>query len=128
MLIRQFISYGVVGVLSAVVDIGTMQSLLLTGASNAVAVTVAFLVGLIFNYLCQQRLTFRAQHSTQSALRFLCVVSFNYLLTLGFVYTGLWLLDSALLGKLASLPVVAAIGFVAGRYWIFPSVHSQNLS
>jgi putative flippase GtrA len=119
MLIRQFISYGTVGVLSAVVDIGTMQSLLVLGANNVVAVTVAFLITLVFNYLCQQRFTFRVRHSMQTAMRFLCVVGVNYLLTLGFVYLGLWLLDSALLGKLTSLPVITLIGFVAGRYWIF---------
>lgn len=123
---RQVLSYLLVGVASAVVDVGTLQGLLWIDAGTTLAVSVAFVIGLVFNYVCQQRLTFRASHSLASALRFLCIVGFNYAQTLAFVHAGLWLGASALAGKLASLPTVALVGFLAGKFWIFrpqPSTH-----
>lgn len=116
---RQFLVYVGVGILSAVVDIGTMQSLMWFGVDYRIAVTVAFAVGLVFNYLCHERVTFRATRSTGTMLRFGVLVLANYGLTLLCVELSLQLVGSVLAGKVASLPLVAVNGFLWGRYWVF---------
>jgi len=116
---RQFLVYVGIGILSAIVDIGCMQALLLAGWHHGVAVTAGFAVGLVFNYFCHQRITFKAMHTTGAVLRFSLLVLMNYVLTLGCVQLSLLLVDSVLAGKLASLPLVAVNGFLWGRYWIF---------
>lgn len=47
------------------------------------------------------------------------MVGLNYGLTLGCVALSVALLDQALAGKIASLPLVAISGFVLGKYWIY---------
>jgi putative flippase GtrA len=118
-ILRQFMVYIVVGVLTAILDIGTMQLLLLAGVAYPLAVSVGFGVGLLFNYLMQQRVTFKAAHSFKSLWRYALLLLLNYLLTLGCVELGVRMLDSILLGKLLSLPLVAVNGFVLGRYWVY---------
>jgi putative flippase GtrA len=119
MISRQFIIYLIVGVLSAIVDIGTMQLALSFAASINLAVTLGYACGLTFNYLCHERITFKASTSPRTLVRYgICVLG-NYLLTLVFVFAAVHWFDAAMAGKLASLPVVAVIGFLAGKYWIF---------
>lgn len=119
MLARQFIVYVVVGILTTVVDIGSMQLLLQLGYGTTLAASSGFVLGLIFNYVTHQRVTFRAAHSSGTLVRFAVLVAVNYALTLLCVHGGERWLDSALLGKLVSLPLVTINGFLAGRYWIF---------
>lgn len=117
--VRQFAVYVGVGVLSAVVDIGTMSLLLHAGSDHRIAVTAGFLIGLVFNYLCHERITFQALRSRGTILRFGVLVLVNYALTLLCVQLSLAWLDSVLIGKLVSLPIVAVNGFLWGRYWVF---------
>jgi putative flippase GtrA len=119
MIARQFLVYVLVGVLSAVLDIGTMQSLLLVGLGYPLAVSAGFVVGLLFNYVAHQRVTFKTTHSFRSVWRFAVLLLLNYGLTLACVEIGVQVLDSVLAGKLLSLPIVALNGFVLGRYWVF---------
>jgi len=116
---RQFIVYIGVGILSALVDIGTMQALLMLDVDLRIAVTLGFAIGLLFNYLCHERITFRATRSTATLLKFGIVTLMNYALTMICVHLSVQLLDSVLTGKIISLPLVAVNGFLLGRYWIF---------
>lgn len=119
MILRQFLVYVIVGLLSATLDIGSMQLLLSAGMIHSQAVSIGFGLGLLFNYLAHQRVTFSSQHSPGSVRRYAAVLLLNYGLTLGCVEAGLYLFDSVLAGKLLSLPLVALNGFVLGRYWVF---------
>lgn len=119
MLTRQFLTYLLVGVLTTIVDIGSMQIMLSLGYPTTLAATVGFMLGLAFNYVTHQRVTFRADHSTATLLRFGVLVAVNYLLTLLCVHAGEYWLDSALAGKLLSLPLVTINGFFSGKYWVF---------
>ncbi|HTQ99990.1 MAG TPA: GtrA family protein, partial [Candidatus Acidoferrum sp.] len=83
MLTRQFLIYVAVGVLCATIDLGTLQLLLITGSPPTQAVTIAFVLALVCNYLFHLRLTFRASHDGATLLRFLVLVLLNYGLTLG---------------------------------------------
>lgn len=119
MLTRQFIVYVFVGILTTVVDIGSMQTLLWLGYGTTLAASVGFALGLAFNYVTHQRVTFRADHSAATLLRFGVLVAVNYGLTLLCVHAGEQWFGSALIGKLASLPLVTINGFLCGKYWIF---------
>lgn len=116
---RQFITYVFVGILSAIVDIGTMQALIWLDFDYRIAVSVAFGIGLTFNYLCHERVTFRAKRSAGTIVRFGVLVLANYGLTLLCVHLSVANLDSVMVGKLVSLPLIAVNGFLWGRFWVF---------
>ncbi|MTW00809.1 GtrA family protein [Duganella ginsengisoli] len=115
----QFLVYVLGGVLSAAIDIGTMQMLLSRGLAPVAAASGGFLAGLLVNYAFHAKVTFGGRASAGSALRYGCVVAANYLLTIGIVALTDWMLHSALAGKLISLPVVAVNGYMLGKFWIF---------
>lgn len=107
------------GVLSALVDIGLMQALILGGVGVYLATSVGFAGGLLVNYAYHAKVTFKSATGLQSFVRYLCVVAMNYLLTLSFVALSLALVDNALAGKVLSLPVIAVIGFLLSKRWIY---------
>jgi len=116
---RSFAIYIAGGALSAAIDIGIFQLLLVMGASLILATSAGFLISLIVNYLFHARYTFAAKVDASSIGKYLLVVVANYLLTLGLVTLAFGLLGSALCGKLIALPIIALIGYFAGRHWIF---------
>jgi putative flippase GtrA len=107
------------GVLSAAIDIGTMQLLLHGGLHLAAATTAGFLSGLLVNYAWHSRVTFDAAATPASFARYLCVVAINYSLTLGCVALAQALAGMPLAGKILSLPVVAVNSYLLGKFWIF---------
>ena len=62
---------------------------------------------------------FAAPMRPRAALRFGAVVGVNYLLTMALVSLSASLIDSALVGKLAALPLIALIGFGFSKHWVF---------
>lgn len=116
---RQFILFLSVGCMCAVVDVSTMQLLILVGSHYGMAVSVGFFVGLVLNYAFHANLTFKASTSISSLGKFLIVAIFNYLITLIFVFVSFRLIDNAMLGKLMSLPVIAVNGFLLSKFWVF---------
>jgi putative flippase GtrA len=115
----RFLVYLGGGVLSAVVDIGTLQALLTMGVPTLAATTAAFLAGLVVNYAWHVRVTFNQPHRTANFVRYLFVVAVNYAATVGLVLAFDHLFGSPLAGKLVALPAVAAIGYLLGKHWIF---------
>ncbi|HBZ05817.1 MAG TPA: hypothetical protein DEP03_05340 [Massilia sp.] len=115
----QFLIYVVGGLLSALVDIGLMQILIANQQNAFVATSAGFVAGLCVNYAYHAKVTFKNDLGVGSLARYLCVVGANYLLTLGLVGVSLALFDNALIGKIVSLPVVAANGFLLSKIWIF---------
>ncbi len=116
---RQFAVFVTGGLLSAAVDIGLMQALIGYGAHYASATTAGFAAGLLVNYAFHSRVTFSTPATAGNFARYLCLLGFNYLLTMACVSLSVPLVGSALAGKLVSLPLVALNGFVLGKYWIF---------
>ncbi|KQQ87766.1 GtrA family protein [Massilia sp. Leaf139] len=115
----QFLVFIAGGGLSALVDIGLMQLLIVNGVAPLAATTAGFAAGLCVNYAFHARVTFKNVTSLRTLSRFLCVVGLNYLLTLGLVAVSVALLQQALIGKLLSLPLVAVNGFFLSKHWIF---------
>ncbi len=116
---RSFVIYLLGGLLSAGIDIGIFQTLLVLGASLVVATSAGFFISLLVNYLFHAKYTFAAKAHTGSFARYLLVVGANYFLTLGLVTLAFALLGNALIGKLIALPIIAVIGYLAGKHWIF---------
>jgi putative flippase GtrA len=116
---RQLLTYLLGGVLSALIDVGLMQLLIWSGSGHVAAASAGFAAGLMFNYLFHAGVTFTAAPSGASLARYLTVVAANYLLTLACVSLAVHLGLAAVAGKLVSLPLVAANGYVLGKRWIF---------
>lgn len=119
MIFRQFSVFVGVGVLSALVDVGTMLGLTFLGVHYGLAASVGFAVGLVVNYIFHARVTFRAATSVGTAGRFGVIVLLNYIITIGFVFSFQHLFGIPLVGKLLSLPVVAINGYFWSRCWVF---------
>lgn len=119
MIKRQFAIFVLGGTLSLLVDVATMQALIHLDVAYGIAVTVAFVVGLVVNYVCHARFTFKARHTASMPLRYGTVVLLNYLITMGLIVVTKHQLDSVLAGKIISLPIVAINGFVLSRIWVF---------
>lgn len=113
------------GVLSAAIDVALMQAMLAAGAGVTPATAFGFGVSLLVNYAFHARYTFGRGGAAPGRAggarfgRYLAVVAVNYGLTLALVHGALALALAPLAGKLVALPLVAAVGFVAGKYWIF---------
>lgn len=116
---RSFAIYLAGGVLSAAIDISIFQTLLLLGTGLVLATSAGFFISLLINYLFHAKYTFAAKAHSSSFAKYLLVVGANYLFTLGLVTFAFAMLGSALVGKLVSLPVIALIGYFAGKHWIF---------
>lgn len=116
---RQFLVFVAGGVLSAAVDLGLMRLALQQGAAALPAASVGFVAGLAVNYLFHARVTFARLAARHTLPRYLCVVAANYGLTLLLVALAQALAGNPLAGKLISLPLVAANGFLLSKYWVF---------
>jgi putative flippase GtrA len=115
----ELLRFVAVGVVSAVIDVGVMQLLILTRVDYVVATSAGFAVGVGINYALHARVTFKATADAGSFARFLCVLGLNYVITLAGVGLAVRLGSEPIAGKVASLPVVAAIGYLFSRHWIF---------
>ena len=119
MIARQFIVYIVVGIVSALIDVGLLQLLLFFGIHYLVAATFGFAVGLLVNFFLHSRITFKEDYAHSIFARYLVVVFINYALTLVVVQVFHNWLAMPVLGKVFALPVVAINGFFLSRHWIY---------
>lgn len=122
--VRQFMLFLAGGVGCALIDVGIMWWLIRLGAPPLLAATAGFLAGLVINFAFHTRVTFANTLSFASFVRFMAVVVLNYLLTLATISLAMQLVhsawaDSALLGKIVALPLVAVNGYWLSKHWIF---------
>lgn len=123
---HQFAVFCLVGLVSAVLDLGSLQTLVWLGVPVYLSVTAGFLLGLVANLILHARLTFSTPLTTANTARFGAVVLLNYLLTLACVMLSETLLDHHLPGKLLALPLVALVGFNLSKHWVFkPSADTR---
>ncbi len=127
---RRFLRYIAVGLASTVVDVLCVALLLQAGLGYPLAVSLGFAGGLAVNYLLHVAYTFGARpRAVSQAIRYAAVVGLNYFLTLAIVWFGHEVLGAAVLAaKVASLPLVAATGFLLSKYWVFRSAKAAALS
>ncbi len=116
---RQVLVFIVGGGLSALIDVGLMQSLILAGINPLVAVSAGFWISLLVNYAFHAKVTFESRTTVANLSRFACLVGINYLIALACVSLTLSLFDNALTGKLLSLPIIAINSFLVSKHWIY---------
>lgn len=121
MILNQATVYIMVGIGSAVIDVGLTQLLLSFDVHYLTAVTFGFVVGLVINFLLHSHITFKEVYTLKTFARYILVVLFNFVLVLFFVQLFQNWLSLPILGKIISLPVVAVSGFVLSKYWIYKS-------
>ena len=117
--LRQFGVFLIGGLLCAGIDVGLMQLLVMKGFHHTAATSAGFVAGLLVNYAFHSRITFDQAASRASFVRYMCVVGLNYILTIVCVALAVAVADNPLAGKILSLPLVAANGYLLSRYWIF---------
>lgn len=115
----KFVVYVIVGLLSAIIDLTTLNMLISLDITQWLAVTVAFIAGFVFNVKAHAIFTFASPLTSKSALKFTAVVAVNYLLTLMIIESLTALSCSLMTAKVVSLPIIAVSGYLLGRYWAF---------
>lgn len=120
-LLGSLVRFGVTGVLSVAVDVGT-----LTGLHSGLGVPLfwatlaAYAGGLAVNYSLNRNWTFQteAEHR-RTLIRYFTLVAFNFtsteLIVLGLPHHG-W---HYLVGKAIAVGLNAIINFTVGRTWVF---------
>lgn len=116
---RQFLLYITIGIVTALVDVATMQFCLYLSNNILFSLSFSYVLAVAFNFTAHAKFTFAFGMSMLTFLKYLFVVLLNYFMTLIFVYLSLSMNAEALIGKLVSLPFVAVLGFVLGKKWVF---------
>lgn len=118
---RTFVLYIGVGVLSLLVDAGTLWLLYEhAGAALWVAASAGFWLSFAVNFSANKYLTFSARTGGRGQLvRYSLLVVLNYLANLGIV-TGLVALGfDAVLSKIVAVAALTSVNFFAYRHWVF---------
>ena len=117
---RQFIRFLAVGVLNTVFGYSVFAALVLAGVGPMLALVLAYIVGVPFNYFTTARFVFaHAPRSRRSFLRFvgayLVIYAFNAVL-----YRGVEMAVAApLLAQALCIPAVAVFSFLLFRLHVF---------
>ncbi|MEE8601101.1 GtrA family protein [Euzebya tangerina] len=116
----KLVKFVVVGVSSAVIDLGLLVSLReLGGVSIPVATTIAFWTALLYNFSLNRAWSFGVAAVRAPFARYLTVVGLNYLLTLAIVTGGVSLGVPYVLAKIAAIGIGTLGTFVAYDRWVF---------
>ena len=86
---------------------------------STLSISIAFISGLIFNYICHTYFTFGKSATKGNFIKYLMVVMINYLLTLTLVNFQLALGFSIILAKIITLPIIAIITFILSNKWVY---------
>lgn len=118
---RTFLRYAAVGVLSLVVDAGTLWLLYdIAHVNLLVATSAGFWLSFAVNFTANRSMTFAASNGLRRQLmRYGVVVALSYLSNVGIV-AGLvaWGLP-AVLSKLIAVSLLTGVNFGAYKYWVF---------
>jgi putative flippase GtrA len=122
-LLQQFAKFGVVGVISFVIDYGTMAGLTeLAGVNYLVSATAGFVVSVVFNYLASMRYVFRHRRDMSRRREFAIFVVLS-VIGLGINDLLMWLGQgvlgvSYLIVKLFATAVVMVWNFVTRKKFL----------
>lgn len=124
-LLRQTISYGFIGMLSAGLD-----AFIFTGLFTwlqwdpYIANAISIHCGILCSFALNRKITFRATDKTgKRFLMFYGTGLFGLLLSQGILWLGPRFCESVLLVKLASIFLVAAVQFLLNRTFAFGQPH-----
>lgn len=127
---QRFLKFELVGAATAAIYFLVLAfHLEVLGANYNLAVSIAYIVSVVFQFIANKRFTFKSE--TTSVLpqlsKFLVLLFINYLVTIlvvRFVVENLGL--TAYHGVLASVPLIMVVGYLLSKHWIFKKgyVHS----
>jgi putative flippase GtrA len=101
----------------------------LLGVNLAVATSIAYVTGLVSNYLVNRRLVFSSEGPhARSAMRYGLLVLFNYLATIIIVTIATSAGIPYLIGKFVAVGGTLIWNFLAYRHWVFTSASSGTRS
>lgn len=121
-LIRQFIKFTGVGLVSAIGHYGLLITLVQIAAVPAVPASAAgALLGALINYSLNYRYTFRSSRQHREAvLRFAAVATVGLVLNTLFMWVGVEIIGAHyLLSQVVTTGLVMIWSFAGNRYWTF---------
>jgi putative flippase GtrA len=132
-LLRQFVKFCLVGVLSTTVDLSAFAFLRSQHVPRLAANTLAFLVAVTNGFIWNRRWTFRARDPgrlRRQYLSFFAVSIVGFLLNTAilqvvaelFAAGGMPTRHAEMLGKAAAIPLVAIWNFAASKVWAFAGI------
>lgn len=120
--LRQAICYTAVGLVAAIVDLGTLRILLLLHAFLSAAVTGGYAASTCVHFTLNKYLSFRSfgRNIPQQAATYIAVILVVWAATLLSVEVLVRLLHmNAIIAKLISIPVVVPVSFLGHRHLTF---------
>ena len=123
MLEQSFFKFGLVGAATAAIYFLVLASLLeLLKADYKLAVSIAYIVSVTFQFNANKYFTFKAERKNvvHQLTKYLILLIINYLITMlvvRFVVEKLGL--TAYHGVLASVPLIMVVGYLLSKHWIF---------
>lgn len=115
----QFVIFILVGASSALLDLYLLYALRKINLNINLSITIAYISGALLNYLLHTFLTFKKTTNKKNLSKFITVLLINYSLTLIIIYILLQLNTELIIAKIISLPIIAVIGFILARNWIY---------
>ena len=117
---KKFFIFLLVGGCSALIDIGALYLLskvLLW--NNVLSISIAFILGLVFNYLCHTYITFSSKATKKNIIKYLFVVLFNYIVSLLGVNLLIIIGVDIVIARIITLPIIAVITYYLSSVWIY---------
>ena len=117
---NQFIKYGIVGVLSVIIDYILLYiSYSVIGLTSPISITIGFWGSTVLNFLMHRSYTFsntRSNKYIKTLLKYLILVLGSYFITLALIEYIIGLGLNIYLAKLIALVIVYIYGFFIGKY------------
>ena len=128
---KSFLVFSLVGATGAGIYFLVLALLLEVLATDyRVAVTIAYSLGTIFNFLTNKLLTFKNRESSDTTIqlfRYAAVAAFSYVLTMLIVlFTVEGLHHSPYFGAIASHAVTLVVNYLLSKHWVFARVEGRK--
>lgn len=122
-LIRQFMKFGVVGIIAFVIDYGLMVALTeLAGVEYLVSATISFIVSVVFNYFASMRYVFTHKEGLSRRREFVIFVVLSAIglgINDGLMWVGTSLFGiSYLITKVVATAIVMVFNFVTRKKFL----------
>ena len=117
----EFIRFVITGGVSTLVDLGGILLAQIIGCGMNVSVSFGYLLGVIVNFFMHKYFTFNSRETVRfrEVSLFLSVGWINGLLTLTVVNIIVFLGGKIIVGKLLSLPLIVAVGYLLNKKFVF---------
>jgi|TARA_Y100000310_G_C20473012_1_gene711018 putative flippase GtrA len=124
-MLKKFLSFCAVGVGATLIDWGFFNLFYFLGIWFEVAITLSFLISIIFNFSMNRAFTFSARgHSiTKQATRWIVLYAFTLLVRIGLGRAVLTVLGESVLNAnialVAGFAIAIPLGFLGSMFWVF---------